>query len=99
MDQRGHSCVRQFFKQSGLHWALTNKTKLKEKCLCQAMLNPRGISFLPFLSSVWGGEFLLFSMVFLLFTDAFCAGQWREVPQLNWWENRFGEKWQGAQKA
>lgn len=29
------------------------------------MLNPRGISYFPFLSSVWGGEFLLFSMVFL----------------------------------
>lgn len=23
--------MRQFFKQTGLHWALTNKTKLKEK--------------------------------------------------------------------
>lgn len=31
MEQGGHSCVRQLFKQTGLHWALTNKTKLKEK--------------------------------------------------------------------
>lgn len=29
------------------------------------MLNPRDISYLSFLTSVWGGEFLLFSMVFL----------------------------------
>lgn len=31
MDQEGHSCVRQLFKQTGLQWALSKKTKVKEK--------------------------------------------------------------------
>lgn len=57
--------MRQFFKQTGLHWALSNKTKLKEKMFVLSYVESQR-HFLFVLSELcWGGGFLLFSMVFL----------------------------------
>lgn len=83
--------MRQFFKQTGLHWALTNKTKLKEKIFVLSYVESQR-HFILALSEL-SGEVNFYCSPWSLagLTDAFCPGQWREVPQPNWWESRFGE--------